>query len=95
MFQQLRKKSMSLVAALLAMFCVSIVLAGCGGSATPEEVAKKAEAVQVKMIELGKSNPQKLLEITQEMQTKVPDLQKADDLNALDKFYDELLDKMK
>ena len=40
MFQQLRKKSMSLVAALLAMFCVSIVLAGCGGSAKKEETKK-------------------------------------------------------
>ena len=86
------KKLIALVAAVV-LSCG--ILAGCGGSATPEEVAKKAEAVQVKMIELGKSNPQKLLEITQEMQTKVPDLQKADDLNALDKFYDELLDKMK
>lgn len=86
------KKLIALVAAVV-LSCG--ILAGCGGSATPEEVAKKAEAVQVKMIELGKSNPQKLLEITQEMQTKVPDLQKANDLNALDKFYDELLDKMK
>ncbi len=84
-----------LIAFVAAVVLSCGILAGCGGSATPEEVAKKAEAVQVKMIELGKSNPQKLLEITQEMQTKVPDLQKADDLNALDKFYDELLDKMK
>ncbi len=86
------KKLIALVAAVV-LSCG--ILAGCGGSATPEDVAKKAEAVQVKMIELGKSNPQKLLEITQEMQSKIPDLQKANDLNALDKFYDELLDKMK
>ena len=71
------------------------VLAGCGSSVTQEDVAKKAEVVQAKIIELGQKDPEKLLKVTQEMQTKLPDLQKANNLEALDKFYDEMLEQMK
>ena len=83
-----------LIAFVAAVVLSCGILAGCGHSVTPEDVAKKAEAVQTKMIELGKSDPQKLLQVTQEMQGKVPELQKENNLEALDKFYDEMLEKM-
>lgn len=84
-----------LIACVAAAVLSCGILVGCGHSATPEEVAKKAEAVQTRMIELGKNDPQKLLQVTQEMQAKVPELQKENNLEALDKFYDEMLEKMK
>ena len=84
-----------LIACLAAIVLSCGILAGCGSSVTAEDVAKKAETVQTKMLELAQSNPEKLLKVTQEMQTKLPDLQKANDLEAVDKFYDEVLEMMK
>ena len=84
-----------LIACLAAIVLACGVLAGCGSSVTQEDVAKKAEVVQAKIIELGQKDPEKLLKVTQEMQTKLPELQKANNLEALDKFYDEMLEQMK
>ena len=84
-----------LIACLAAIVLSCGILAGCGSSVTAEDVAKKAETVQAKMVELAQSNPEKLLKVTQEMQTKLPDLQKANDLEAVDKFYDQMLELMK
>lgn len=84
-----------LIACLAAIVLSCGILAGCGSSVTPESVAQKAETVQTKIIELGQKDPEKLLKVTQEMQTKLPDLQKANNLEAIDKFYDEVLEMMK
>jgi hypothetical protein len=66
-----------------------------GGAVTEEAVFAKAEAVQKRILELGQSDPEKLLKITQEIQTKLPELQNANDLSAIYKFYDEMLELMK
>ena len=84
-----------LIACLAAIVLSCGILAGCGSSVTQEDVAKKAEVVQARIIELGQQDPEKLLKVTQEMQTKLPDLQKANNLEALDKFYDEMLEQIK
>jgi ABC-type glycerol-3-phosphate transport system substrate-binding protein len=97
-----------LISCLSAIVLACGILVGCGGDSgsgsadsstasvvtTPESVAKKAEAVQAKIIELGQSNPEKLLKVTEEMQTKLPELQSADDLEAINRFYDEMLKLM-
>lgn len=84
-----------LIACLAAVVLACGILVGCGGSVTQEDVAKKAEVVQAKIIELGQKDPEKLLKVTQEMQSKLPDLQKANNLEAIDKFYDDMLELMK
>ncbi len=84
-----------LIACLAAVVLSCAILTGCGGSVTQEDVAKKAEVVQTKIIELAQKDPEKLLKVTEEMQTKLPDLQKENNLEAIDKFYDEMLELMK
>ena len=84
-----------LIACLAAIVLSCGVLAGCGSSVTAEDVAKKAETVQAKMIELAQKDPEKLIKVTQEMQTKLPELQKNNDLEATAKFYDGILEMMK
>ena len=87
----MRRISLFMITVLASM----AILAGCGSSVTQDDVAKKAEVVQAKIIELGQKDPEKLLKVTQEMQSKLPDLQKANNLEAVDKFYDEMLELMK
>ncbi len=84
-----------LIACVAAVVLACGILAGCGDSVTQEDIVKKAEIVQAKIIELGQKDPEKLLKVTQEMQSKLPELQQANKLEDIDKFYDEVLEMMK
>ncbi len=84
-----------LIACLAAIVLSCGILAGCGSSVTPESVAKKSQEVATKLTALTQSDPARAQQIGQEMLAKVPNLQNPNDLEALDKFYDEILEKMK
>lgn len=84
------KKSI-LIAVMLVLASVSYVGAAC----TAEEAQAKAQAFQQAAIAAAQKDPQKYQEAMTAMQKDVPELQKANNLDALCKFYDDWAEKLK
>lgn len=83
------KKSI-LIAVMLVLASVSHVGAAC----TADEAQAKAQAFQQAAIAAAQKDPQKYQEAMTAMQKDVPELQKANNLDALCKFYDDWAEKL-
>lgn len=88
-----RKRSFlkRLAACLTAIVLSCCILTGCGSSVTPESVTQKGQDVFVKLGELARVDPSRALQIAYKVTTTESTLRNPDDLEALDKFYDEIL----
>ena len=84
------KKSI-LIAVMLVLASVTYAGAAC----TAEEAQAKAQAFQQAAIAAAQKDPQKYQEAMTAMQKDVPELQKANNLDALCKFYDDWAEKLK
>jgi len=84
------KKSI-FIAVMLVLGSVSYAAAAC----TAEEAQAKAQAFQQAAIAAAQKDPQKYQEAMTAMQKDVPELQKANNMDALCKFYDEWAEKLK
>ena len=75
------------------MFLCSGAFAGAACSV--EEAQAKATEFSNAAMALAQKDPNKYAEVAQAMQVQLPELQKANDIDALCKFYDEWTAKMK
>ena len=75
----------------LGLCCVGAAQAAC----TAEEMASKAAAFQQALVSVAQTDPQKYTEAMTAMQQDLPDLQKAQDMEALCRFYDNQLERLK
>ncbi|MDL2210447.1 hypothetical protein LJC26_06560 [Desulfovibrio sp. OttesenSCG-928-O18] len=76
---------------MLTLGAVSYATAAC----TTEEAMAKAQAFQQAAMEAAQKNPQKYQEAVTAMQKDLPELQKANDLDKVCKFYDDWTAKLK
>ncbi len=76
-------------------FNLQPALSSCNNYMIREEIARKAKIIYDKNLELAETDFEKLQEVIQAMQTKLPELEKANNLEAIDKFYDEILEMLK
>jgi dihydrodipicolinate synthase/N-acetylneuraminate lyase len=79
---------------------LSLLLGLCGaGSAgaacTPEEMAAKATAFQQALMAVAEKDQQRYTDAMTAMQKDLPELQKAQDMDALCRFYDKQLEILK
>jgi hypothetical protein len=66
-----------------------------GAACTPEEMAAKAAAFQQSLVEVAQKDPQKYAAAAAAIQKDLPALQQAQDADALCRFYDEHLERLK
>ena len=85
-------KFMSLVlCAALLLGSFSLAVAAC----SPEEAQSKANAFAQAIQEKAQKDPANYATVMQELQPQLLELQQKQDLDALCKFYDEPLEKLK
>ena len=85
-------KFMSLVlSAALLLGSFSLAVAAC----SPEEAQSKANAFAQAIQEMAQKDPANYATVMQELQPQLLELQQKQDLDALCKFYDEALEKLK
>ena len=73
------------------VFGASIAQAAC----TQEDAMKKATQVSTQIQALAQKDPQKFQKVMQEFTTKSQELQGATDMDAVCKYYDEMIEKTK
>ena len=79
-------------------FTIMMVLGSAsyaGAACTVEEAQAKAQAFQQAARNAAQKAPQKYQEAMAAMQNELPELQKANNLDALCKFYDDWAEKLK
>jgi hypothetical protein len=69
--------------------------ASAGAACTPQEAATKAQDFQQVYMAAVQKNPQKTQEVALAMQKDLPELQKANNVEAICKFYDDWTKKLK
>ncbi len=79
------------LAAALSLGSFSLAMAAC----SPEEAQNKAMAFAQAMQNKAQSAPNSYAGIMQELQPKLLELQQKQDMEALCRFYDEALEKLK
>lgn len=85
-------KFLSLIlAAALSLGSFSFAMAAC----SPEEAQNKALALQQAMQDKAQKDPSNYATIMQDLQPRLLELQQKQDMEALCKFYDEALEKLK
>jgi uncharacterized lipoprotein YajG len=78
--------------------CLMLGLCGAGyarAACTNEEAAAKATAFQQAMLAVAQKDQQKYAAAVTAMQKDLPELQKAQDMDALCRFYDNQLELLK
>ena len=85
-------KKFTALLALAFVICMSgAAFAGC----TQEEAQQKAIALSTKVQEVAQKDPNKVMAVSQDMQARLPELQKnPNDMDAICKFYDDMLAKL-
>ena len=79
-------------------FTIMMVLgaaAYAGAACTVEEAQAKAQAFQQAAMNAAQKDPQKYQDAMTAMQKDLPELQKANNMDALCKFYDDWAEKLK
>ena len=85
-------KFLSLIlAAALSLGSFSFAMAAC----SPEEAQNKALAFAQAMQDKAQKDPSNYATIMQDLQPRLLELQQKQDMEALSKFYDEALEKLK
>ena len=85
-------KFLSLIlAAALSLGAFSFAMAAC----SPEEAQNKALAFAQAMQDKAQKDPSNYATIMQDLQPRLLELQQKQDMEALCKFYDEALEKLK
>ena len=85
-------KFLSLIlAAALSLGSFSFAMAAC----SPEEAQNKALALAQAMQDKAQKDPSNYATIMQDLQPRLLELQQKQDMEALCKFYDEALEKLK
>jgi hypothetical protein len=81
---------------------LAVFLWGLGGTAlaacTADEAQAKADQVSKRIAEVAPNDPAKAVAVAQELGVRIPEFQnnpKGYDIEALCKFYDEMLEKLK
>jgi hypothetical protein len=83
---------------VLVLGCMMMLLgsaASAGAACTQLELLAKAQDFQQTYAAAAQKDPQKTQEATLAMQKDLPELQKANDVEALCKFYDDWTKKLK
>jgi hypothetical protein len=66
-----------------------------GAACSPEEATAKQAAFQQAMLDVAQKDQQKYTEAMQAIQAELPELQKAQNIDALCDFYDRQIERMK
>ena len=80
---------------LAALAMLMLMGAFAKAACTPEEAQAKAQDFMNAAIALAQKDPQRYQAVAQAMQTQLPELQKANEMDKVCNFYDEWLAKMK
>ena len=82
---------------ILSLAAVVLLCGGtfAGAACSVEEAQAKAVEFSNAAMAMAQKDPNKYAEVAQAMQTQLPELQKADDLDKICAFYDEWTAKMK
>ncbi|MCC8193978.1 MAG: BTB/POZ domain-containing protein KCTD2 [Deltaproteobacteria bacterium] len=84
-------KKVLMFTVLLTLGATSYAVAAC----TPEDAMAKAQEFQQVIMQAAQKDPQKYQEVVTAMQKDLPELQKANNMDAICKFYDDWTAKLK